>query len=96
MMTYRYKAKDDDVRVRGLLLKASEWRVSNIRLPFTPEEEAQMVIETSEDGTFADVVTSKKTSTEEKTEVSEPANEVSIESSDSEEDEIPQTEADEE
>jgi hypothetical protein len=52
-MTYRYKSKGEDVTVRGLLLRKNDWRISNIRLPFSAEEEKLMIIETSEDGTFS-------------------------------------------
>ncbi len=44
-MFYRYKAKDEDIQVRGLVF-TKEWRYSNIRLPLSTEEEGLLVIET--------------------------------------------------
>lgn len=43
-MYYRYKAKDEDVTIRGLLF-TKEWRYSNIKLPLAEREEDLLVIE---------------------------------------------------
>jgi hypothetical protein len=54
-VNFRYKAKDSDKTIRGIVISTDRWLETEIRIPFTEAEEKLLIIETKMGDEFKNI-----------------------------------------